>query len=109
MKRIIALVLLVALSLTLFSACGKTASEKLLDKYSEIANFYSSLSSSVSFEQNSTDMSNFVSMGIELTEIASRVSRDRDSLSEEELQKFSSALDKIDEKLKEIEKTFIKK
>ena len=103
MRKFISLALVLILCVSLFSGCGKTKSEKLLDKYSEIANHYTALSTAVSASDSYSNSGEFSNLGAKLTDFATRLAVDGDSMTDEDLEKISASLDVIKEKLSEIE------
>ena len=97
MKRFLAIILVLALCLSL-SACVKSRADKLMDKYTELANSYTEHSRDVASTGDLTSVAKYSRLGIDLTDIATALSKDGDAMTEQEL-------DDIEAKLSEIEAT----
>ena len=98
MRKFVSLTLVLVLCICLLAACGKTNSEKLLDKYSEIANYYTSLSIAVATSDSYSNNGEFSNLGVKLSDFATRLAIDGNSMTDEDLDKISSALDEIKER-----------
>ncbi|MBQ9985504.1 MAG: hypothetical protein IJP38_04290 [Oscillospiraceae bacterium] len=96
MKRFICITLALVLALSLFCSCGKSRADKLMDRYTELANTYSSLSATVAAQNDTALLGKFSRIGIDLTDIATELSKNGDEMTDE-------ALDEIETKLNDIE------
>lgn len=103
MKKIIAVSLVVILCLSLLVSCGKTKSEKLLDTYSEIANYYADLAKTVSNSYTSAHTNKFSKLGTDLTDIAMQLAKEGSTMTDEELDKLEASLSDIKNQLEVIE------
>ncbi len=103
MKKIIALSLVFILCLSLLVSCGKTKSEKLLDTYTEIANYYAGLAKTVSNSYTSAHTNKFSKLGTELTDIAMKLAKEGSTMTDEELDKLADTLSDIKAQLEVIE------
>jgi len=99
MKKSILSVIALVLSLLALTSCGKSRADKLMDRYAEIANMYSSLSADVAKKNDTALLGNFSSYGIELTDIASSLAKSGEEMSAEELDKIEVSLEEIESAL----------
>lgn len=105
MKRIFPILLTVVLVLTLLCGCGKSRSDKLMDRYSELANAYSSYSATVAAMNDVATLGKFSTIGIELTDLATELAKKGDEMTEDELDAIEKKLNEIEEKFNAIKET----
>ena len=79
-------------------------SEKLMAKYTEIANEQTSLAESVAKKSDMTVSGKFSRLAIDLTDIATALAKGGDALSETELSALDAKLEKCKTTLEEIKK-----
>ena len=98
MKKYLISILAFIFSLTLLASCGKSRAEELMDRYTDIANTYSSYSQAVAAANDTRKLTDFSTLGFDLTDIASKLSKGEE-LTNEDLDTISAALDDITAKL----------
>ena len=101
MKRFIAIILALALCLPL-SACIKSRADALMDKYTELANSYTEHSRDVASTGDLTSVAKYSRLGIDLTDIATALSKDGDAMTDEELDSIEQKLSEIETKIAEM-------
>ncbi len=102
MRRFLAITLALVLCLSLFSSCGKSRADKLMDKYTELANSYTEHSRDVASTGDLTSVAKFSRLGIDLTDIATSLSKDGATMTEEELDGIEAKLSEIEAKISEM-------
>ena len=102
MKRFISIALALVLFLSLFSACGKSRADKLMDRYADLANNYTEHSRDVASTGDLTAVAKYSRIGIDLTDIATALSKDGDSMTEQELDEIEAKLSEIEAKISEM-------
>ena len=110
MKRFLLLLLSALTVFSLFAACGGNTSpeksispsEKLLAKYSEIANDHASLSEAIAKKGDMTLSGKYSRIAIDLTDIASAITKAGENISDEDIAKYDAELTKCEETLSEI-------
>ena len=101
MKRFLAIMLTIALCLSL-SACVKSRADKLMDKYTELANSYTEHSRDVASTGDLTSVAKYSRLGIDLTDIATALSKEGDTMTSEELDGIEAKISEIEAKISEM-------
>ena len=110
MKRFFLFLLTAIMAFSLFSACAKDETkekklspyEKIMAKYSEIANEHASLSEAVAKKSDMTISGKYSRLAIDLTDLASAIAKTGENISDEEVAKYDAELTKCEETLSEI-------
>ncbi len=101
MRRFLAITLALVLCLSL-SACVKSRADKLMDKYTELANSYTEHSRDIASTGDLTSVAKYSRLGIDLTDIATALSKDGEAMTAEELDNIEQKLSEIEAKITEM-------
>ena len=102
MKRFISIALVLVIALSLFTSCGKSRADKLMDRYADLANTYTEYSRDVASTGDLTSVAKYSRVGIDLTDIATALSKDGEAMTEEELDGIEQKLNDIEAKIAEM-------
>ena len=102
MRRFLAITFALVLCLSLFSSCGKSRADKLMDKYAELANRYTECSRDIASTGDLSSVAKYSRLGIDLTDIATSLSKEGDAMTEEALNSIEAKLSEIEAKIAEM-------